>query len=286
MRLLSLCNEHTAARGFTIDDIAKWPVFKQRNTPRKTIARYLDRFVDMQIAESPGLDARRRRLFRIKNREWANAYIEGDKNKPWITPNPYPPSESFLDHDDHRDHFDVIVPPDVVERVLGYCETNNGQRTMRTKGFTLSFNERSRRGQLFVKAYWRTEVKKWLGDEFYEALEAQERKGAMRGDFCLPVDVKGQRFTIGGRPTQFSASHYPAQLDIRASRGDDHIREGLLALTNQADFNTRMLDHMDATLEVLKAQGKAIDRLVKMLMPDEQQQYHAQEVEKGDYTYG
>ncbi len=294
MRLLSLTNEHTSSRGFTVDDIAKWPVLRQRNAPRKSIVTALNRFVALQIAESPGVDSRGRRLYRVKNTTWANAYIEGDKEKPWITPNPHPQGATFLDHDDHRDHFDIIAPSEVIERVKRYCEKKNGQLTLRNKAFTLSINEQSGRGQLFVRAYWRSEVKKWLGDDFYASLILKEAQGQMRGDFCLPIDVKGQRFTIGGRPTQFSASHYPAQLDIRAAKGDDHIRDGLLALTNQADFNTRMLDYMDGVLEVLKAQGNAITRIAEQFeqllkaagVAKGEGEYRPGVQEPNDYSYG
>ena len=136
-------------------------------------------------------------------------------------------------------------------------------------------NGKSKSGQLFLKPYWRTEIKKQFGEEFFDYLTNLDDKGARRGDFCLPLGTKGNRFTIGGRATQFSSSHYPAQLDVRCSKGDEHIRDGLKGLVNQADFNTRMLDFQDAVLEALSKQGEAqtnisktLEKLIKIMTPN------------------
>jgi len=109
---------------------------------------------------------------------------------------------------------------------------------------------------------------------------------------CLPVSVVGQRFSIGGRLTQFSASHYPAQLDIRRSKDDSHIVDGLLGLINQADFNTRSLDFQDAVLETLKKQGEvqsktaeAIQKLIRIFFPQSEQSYQASSQDRGDFAY-
>ena len=119
-----------------------------------------------------------------------------------------------------------------------------------------------------------------------------ESKGLMRGDFCLPLSIKGGRIQIGGRPTQISASHYQAQLDIRCAKNDSNIREGILALTNQADFNTRILDIMDAILELLAKQGEAQKRIAELLeklmqfrLPGADSVYQSSTEEKGGLAY-
>lgn len=291
-RLLSLGNEHPDRPGFTIDDVLKWPVFKQRKTPKNSAAHALERFIGLQIVFSPGSDATGNRLFRIKNSEWAMAYIAQDPNKPWIPLTPTPSSVEFADYDEHRDHFDVVLTAEWFSRIRGVCEVNNGQHTFRTKAFTLSVNEKSLRGQMFVRPYWREEAKRRIGEDFYAYLLSLETRGALRGDFCLPLDVKGQRFYVGGRPTQFSASHYEAQLDVRASKGDQHIRDGLAALVNQADFNTRALDFQDAVLETLKKQGETetkiaetLQKIMKQFFPEVEQGYQPQPEDKGGFAY-
>jgi len=296
-RLLSLCNEHTEALGFTLDDLVKWPVFQERHVPRGSVRKALERFIKLEIVSSPGTNSDGQRLYRIKNSLWANDYIEGNPDKPWIPLTPTPPKDDFLDYDEHRDHFDIELTRECFERLRGHFEASNGQHTWRTKAFTLSVNGKSLLGQLFVRPYWRTEVRKLIGDDFYNYLVEMEVRGGMRGDFTLPLDVKNQRFFLGGRPTQFSASHYPAQLDVRRSRDDSHVRDGLLALTNQADFNIKTLDFEDAVLETLKKQGEVQTRqteLLKNIMqqlqitngkkPDEPP-YQPPSEDKRDYSY-
>lgn len=293
MRLLSLCNEHTSANGFTKQEIARWAPIQEKAISDKTLDTHLKRFIRSGIVESPGFNARNKRIYRIKNNQWANLYIEGGKERPWLTPNPNPPSDSFLEKDEHRPHFNVVLTPEVAGRILGYCDLNHGQRTLRAKAFVLSFNEKSLRGQIFVRPYWRTEVRRKIGEDFYEYLVKEEATGNLQGDFCLPIDVKGERFYIGGRPTQFSASHYTAQLDVRAKANDAHLRDGLYALTNQADFNVRTLDFQDAVLETLQKQGEAqtklrmmLEKVVKVLNPEPEREYAPAPQEDGHYMYG
>ena len=275
-RLLSLCNTQPDIPGFTLGDILKWPVFKQRTTSHNSMAHAMTRFIKLNIVSSPGSNASGKKLYRVKNIQWAIAYIENDPEKPWIALTPTPPSDQFADYDEHRPHFDVSLTTDWFARIRGICTTNNGQCTIRTKSFTLSVNSKSLKGQIFLRPYWREDIKKKVGEDFYNYIAGLESRGAMRGDFCLPIDVKGQRFYIGGRPTQISASHYEAQLDVRASQGDQHIRDGLAALINQADFNTRTLDFEDAVFETLKKQGdvqrktaEQLEKIVKHFFPAE-----------------
>jgi hypothetical protein len=291
-RILSLGNERPEAIGFTIDDILKWPVFRLRNAKRNSIRIALYRFIKLGIVMSPRSDSSGRRLFKVKNSVWARAYIEGNHTKPWIPLTPTPSSDQFHDFDEHRDHFDVQLTKEWFERINGRCEVNNNQYTLRNKAFTLSLNGKSYAGQIFIRPYWRTEVKHQIGEDFYRYLADKELRGSLQGDFCLPVSVIGQRFYIGGRPTQFSASHYPAQLDIRHSKNDSHIVDGLFALTNQADFNTRTFDFQDAVLEVLKKQGEvqsktaeAIQKLVQLFSPQSEQSYQAPSEDRGDFAY-
>lgn len=291
-RLLSLGNEHPDKPGFPLDDVVKWPVFKKRGTPRESIRRALDRFILLDIVFSPGSSRSGKRLYRVRRSDWAMAYIAGEAEKPWIPLTPTPASPEFADCDEHRDHFDVVLTAEWFSRIRGACETNNRQSTFRTKAFTLSVNEKSLRGQIFIRPYWREEVKRRIGEDFYQYLANLDSKGALRGDFCLPIDVRGQRFFIGGRPTQFSASHYEAQLDVRTSKGDRHIRDGLAGLINQADFNTRTLDFQDAVLETLKKQGEAqshtaeaIQKLVRFFFSQPERFYPSSSQDRRDFAY-
>ena len=279
-RLLTLCNERTSARGFTIDDIAKLPKLRDRQVKRNSIIIALNRFIKLGIAFSPGASSKNKKLYRIKNSQWAVAYIEGDKDKPWLSLTPTLGDDTFTDFDEHRDHFDIQLPKDSFDVLQRLGSEKNNQFTFKCREYTISVNGKSLSGQVFVRPYWRTRIKRDFGEDFFNYLQDLDSRGARRGDFCLPIDVKGQRFTIGGRPTQFSSSHYPAQLDIRASKGDDHIRDGLLALTNQADFNTRILDFQDAVLEALEKQGasqtkmaETLEKLVKLLTPNGEPEY-------------
>jgi hypothetical protein len=291
-RILSLGNEHPDAIGFTIDDILKWPVFRLRNAKRNSVRVALYRFIKLGIVFSPSPSSSGPRLFKVKNSALARSYIEGDRERPWLSLAPTPSSSQFCEFDEHRDHFNVQLTKEWFERVKDKCEVNNNQYTFRAKAFTLSVNGKSYAGQLFTRPYWRTEAKRQIGDDFYQYLADKESKGGFEGDFCLPIGVKGQRFTIGGRPTQFSASHYPAQLDVRRSKSDSHIIEGLKALINQADFNTRTLDFEDAVLETLKRQGEtqstiaeAIQKLVRLFFPQSELPYQPSSEDGGDPAY-
>ena len=291
-RLLSLCNEHPDIPGFTLDNILKWPVFKLRNTSHNSMDHAMKRFVKLNIVSSPGHNTSGKMLYRVKNIQWAIAYIENDPDKPWIPLTPTPRPDQFADYDEHRPHFAVSLTTDWFARIRGICTTNNGQCTLRTKSFTLSVNSKSLKGQIFLRPYWREDIKKKIGEDFYQYIAALESKGAMRGDFCLPLDVKGQRFYVGGRPTQISASHYEAQLDVRASQGDQHIRDGLAALINQADFNTRTLDFEDAVFETLKKQGEvqskiaeSLQKIVKQFFPETDPTYRPPPEDEGGFQY-
>ena len=52
-RLLSLCNEHTTARGFTEDEIARWPPIRDRKPKRNSVNKALHRFISIGIVFSP-----------------------------------------------------------------------------------------------------------------------------------------------------------------------------------------------------------------------------------------
>ena len=273
-RLLSLCNEHTTSEGFTLDQIASWPPIRARNVKRDSINKALRRFLSLGIILSSRAIFKNKPLFRIKNSEWAIAYIEGDKNKPWLPLTPRVGSDDFPDVDKHRPHYPIQLTEPWFDMLRRLANEKSNEYTLATKEFTISVNGSSFKGTLYVKPYWRTGVQKVFGQAFLDYVLSLDQKGMKRGDFCLPLDVKGERFTIGGRPTQFSASHYPAQLDVRASDKDSHIKDGLYALTNQADFNVRVLDMFDSLLETLTKQSQAqtrnteaLEKLVKLLTP-------------------
>jgi len=256
-RLLSLCNEHTNATGFTKREIAKWPPIKRRNIETKSIDTALRRFIKHGIIFSPGASSKGKRLYRIKHSDWAIAYIEGDKEKPWLPLTPTPDDTTFLEIDEHREHFNVQLTQEWFDILKQKALENNNQFTWGTKNRSIkvSVNGRSYKGQVWIGPYWRTDAKKYFGDAFLEYLTDLDNRGLRRGDFCLPVGMKGERITLGGRPTQWSASHYEAQLDVRAAKNDKNLRDGLNGVVNQADFNIRMLDGMDALLEALERQG-------------------------------
>jgi hypothetical protein len=293
-RLLSLCNEHSTSKGFTLDQIASWPPIRARNVKRDSINKALRRFVALGIVLSGRASFKNKPLFRIKNPEWAIAYIEGDKDKPWLPLTPPVPTDEFPDVDKHRPHYPIKLTNEWFDKVKRHGQEKANEFTLRAKEFTISVNGKSLKGTLYIKPYWRTGVQKFFGQEFLDYILSMDSKGMKRGDFCLPLDVKGERFTIGGRPTQFSASHYPAQLDIRASDKDSHIKDGLYALTNQADFNVRVLDMFDALLETLNKQGEvqtrnteALEKLVKLLSPKPEPEYQApKDDDKGGLMYG
>lgn len=264
---MTLCNEQTSAIGFTIDDIARWPPIKRRATERQSINTALRRFIKHRIVFSPGTNSKRKRLYKIKHSVWALAYIEGDKDKPWLPLTPTPKDTSFLEIDEHRDHFDVQLTQEWFDILKQMANENNNQFTWGTasRSIKLSVNGKAFRGQVWIGPYWRTDAKKYFGDAFYEYLADLDRRGERRGDFCLPVGMKGKRITLGGRPAQWSASHYEAQLDVRARKNDQNLRDGLNGVVDQADFNIRMLDSMDAILASIEKQGDTHTEIVNAL---------------------
>ncbi len=289
-RFLSLCNEQPDKPGFTLDNAAQWPPLKE--VPRNTLNHAVKRFTLLGIMSSPGLDADGKRLYRIKNVEWAIAYIQRDKDKPWIPLTPTPETTQFIDYDKHRPHFDVQLTQEWFARVKDKAESSNNQFTLRTKAFTLSVNGSSLLGQFFIRPYWREESKHMLGQDFYDYLHGIETKGGLNGDFALPVDLKGKRLFIGGRPAQWSGSHYMNQLDIRTSEKDKNIKKGLEGLIDQADFNVRILDNQDAILDTLQRQSEVqskiaetLQKVIKQLSPEKEQSYQAPAVSGGDYSY-
>ena len=264
---MSLCSEHTSAVGFTKKDIARWPPIRQRKVESKSIDTALIRFIKHGIVFSPGANSKGKRLYRIKHSDWAIAYIQGDKEKPWLPLTPTPEDTTFLEIDEHRDHFNIQLTQEWFKILKQVAVESNNQFTWGTKSgsIKISVNGKAYKGQVWVGPYWRTDAKKYFGEAFYEYLADQDRRGMRRGDFCLPVGMKGERITLGGRPTQWSASHYEAQLDVRAAKNDQNLRDGLNGLVNQADFNIKMLDKMDAFLEALEKQGETQTKIAETL---------------------
>lgn len=305
-RLLSLCNERATAIGFTIDEIAKWPPIRKAGIKRNSIYQAIHRFVKLEIAFSPGLNSKRKPLFRIRHTDWANAYIEGDAQKPWLTLTPTPLVAEFPVVDEHRDHFDIELTLEWFEVLKRHAQIKNNQYTWRHKSFTISVNGVSLLGQLYIKPYWQSEIKRHFGQDFFEYITDMDRRGLRQGDFCLPLGMKGERLTLGGRPTQFSTSHWSPQLDVRAKKSDHNVRDGLYGLTNQGDFNIRVLDAMDALKAELQEIGdflrgsteknlefmngvnanmKTIADLLKTAKEGEAE-YQGKPQEREDYSYG
>jgi len=291
-RLLSLTNEAPEALGFDLARIMAWPPIRNRKPPRDSVRTALVRFCHLGIAVSPGLNAEGHRLWKIKNQAWAVAYIERDPDRPWLPLTPTPPTDGFLEFDEHRDHFDITMTQDSFKTVQRYGTENRNQWTWRHKAFTISVNGSSLMGQIFIKPYWRSAILASFGQGFLDYLVALETKGSRRGDFCLPIDMKGQRFTIGGRPVQFSASHYPAQVDVRRSQGDVNIKEGLEAMTKQWDFNVRVLDQLAQLTEALVHQGdiqtrmsESLVQIAKVLTQPRDAPYEAPAEDPGDQSY-
>jgi len=296
-RLLSLCNEHTTSEGFTLDQIASWPPIRARNVKRDSINKALRRFCTLGIVLSLRVNQKNKPLFRIKNSEWAIAYIEGDKNKPWLPLTPTPSKDEFTDFDEHRDHFDITLTTAAFDVLRKYGTENHNQFTWRHKSFTISANGQSLKGQVYIKPYWRTDIKHYFGEEFYAYLADLDNRGARRGDLCLPIGMMGERISLGGRATQFSGSHFPAQLDVRARKDDKNLREGLNALVNQGDFNIRILDSLDAIVDGMKSIGEhnsrnteVLEKLVKLLSPKADDEpkgdYQGKPMDKDDRMYG
>jgi hypothetical protein len=288
--LCTLCNESSDKPGFNLDTVASQPVLRSRNIPKNSISHALKRFLDLHILSSPGTDTDGKKLYRVKNLEWAIAYIAGDPDKPWTPLTPTPPSTGFTDYDKHRPHFDIQMTQEWFSRVEGQATANNGQYTLKTKAFTLSVNGKSLLGQFFIRPYWREESKRMIGVDFYDYLHTQESNGALRGDFTLPVELRGKRLFLGGRPAQWSGSHYMNQLDIRTAEGDQNLKKGLEGLIDQADFNVRILDNQDAILDALQKQGEVqskiaetLQKVIRQLSPE--QSYQAPPEEKGGFEY-
>lgn len=291
-RLVSLTNEHPMAIGFTLDQIASWPPLKAKGVERDSVNKALHRFSTLGISFSPGVNFNRQKLFRIKNNEWANAYIEGDPDKPWLPLTPTPPGNAFPVVDEHKDHFDVELTQEWFAIVKRYASVSNNQYTWHHKSFTISVNGSSLKGQVYIRPFWRTDIEKVFGKGFLDYLMKQD----LSGDFCLPLGVKGERISLGGRPTQFSSSHFPAQLDVQCKKSDKNVREGLYAVTDQAAFNIKVLDTFDALLETLTKQGEvqtrnteALEKLVKLLSPvpePEYKQTDKKDDDQGGVMYG
>ena len=109
------------------------------------------------------------------------AYIEGGPDKPWLPLTPTPPSDGFTEFDEHRDHFDVGLELPWFNVLQKHGTEKNGQWTWRAKSFTLSVNGKSLRGQLFIKPYWRTDIKKYFGDGFFNYLDDLDIAGHVAG---------------------------------------------------------------------------------------------------------
>ena len=288
-RLVSLSNEHPTAIGFTLDQIASWPPLRAKGVERDSVNKAVHRFLSLQIAYSPGMNQSGKKLFRIINNEWANAYIEGDPTKPWLPLTPTPPSNAFPVVDEHKDHFDVELTREWFAIVKRYASVANNQYTWKHKSFTISVNGSSLKGQVYIRPYWRTDIEQVFGKGFLDYLMKQD----LSGDFCLPFGVKGERISLGGRATQFSASHFPAQLDVQCKKSDKNVREGLYAVTDQAAFNIKVLDTFDALLETLTKQGEvqtrnteALEKLVRLLSPSPELEYKQDNKPNDGLMYG
>jgi len=290
----------------TLDDILKASGIARRHPKRKSVAKELDRHIASGFVERVRMDDGKTWGFRLKNPSWAIAYIQGDKNKPWLSLPPKPPEVSWQLQNRHRPAYDLQLTQADFEKARQMGEftpnaRNGGQVVVKRKEFTLSVNARTGRGEIYLFQGWDAGILRYFSAELHQFLANQVSKKSGREHISLPVEYVNNRIKVGGSDVVLAGSHYPIELDLQGLESDMKGKKIVQLLTDQMLFNRTIigmegsLDRMESglvqlsgnLLKLAETQAKTnelLDKLVNGRKPEEPP-YQPPSEDKRDYSY-
>lgn len=246
--------------------------------------------------------------FRLKNPTWAIAYIQSDKNKPWLSLPPKPPETAWQVQDIHRKAYDVRLTRWDLDKAKEIGEStpnprNGGQVVVKRKEFTLSVNSRTGRGEVYLFQGWDAGILRYFSQELHQSLADQVSKKTGREHISLPIEVANQRIKVGGSDVVIAGSHYPLELDLQGLESDVKGKKVVQLLTDQMLFNRTIigiegsLDRMESglvqlsgnLLKLAETQAKTnelLDRLINGKPKPDDTPYKPTKEDSHDHFYG
>ncbi len=218
----------------------------KRKAKRKSVAKELDRHIASGFIEPVKMDDGRTKGFRLLNPTWAIAFIQGDKNKPWLSLPPKPPEVAWQVQNKHRLAYDFQLTQTDFEKakLIGMFkpnERNGGQIVVKRKEFTLSVNARTGRGEAYLFQGWDAGVLRYFSPELHQFLANEVSNKTGREHISLPVEYVNNRIKVGGSDAVFAGSHYPIEIDLQGLQSDMKGKKIVQLLTDQMLFNRTII---------------------------------------------
>ena len=287
------------AEALTIDQIMKFPGIASRQPKRKSVAKLVDRHLSLGFIERVRTKSNIWG-YRLLNPSWADAFIRGDANKPWLKVPPNPPEIAFRVQDRHRLTYDVRLSKPDLETVKGigvFAENGRtgGQFTLKRKEFTLSVNARTGNGQAWLFQGWDAGLLKLFSPELHQSLAQQVSEREGHEHISVPVEFLNHRIKVGGSDVVIAGSHYPLELDIQGPEKDMKKTQAVQLLTDQIRFNRMMLG-IEESLNLLQTGqqqvsvnllrvAEALDKIVNGKPKPEENPYQPPPNDKWDDFY-
>jgi hypothetical protein len=230
---------------------------------------------------------------------WADAYIRGDSQKPWLRVPPSPQTTSFKIQDRHRLTYDLHLSKADLDRAKDMGELrphprNGGVVLVKRKEFVISANARTGNGQIWLFQGWDSALLRLFSPELHQALAQQVSEREGHEHISVPVEFLNRRIKVGGSDVVIAGSHYPLELDIQGPEKDMAKTRAVQLLTDQIGFNRLMLgieeslNRLETGQQQVSANllrvAEALDKLVNGRKPEEQP-YKAPSEDKRDYSY-
>ena len=243
---------------YSVDDLVKIRVIRNFDSPRQTIRRYCDRFFRIRLLEIISLGVNRNIGYRLNDAQSALAYINSEDTKPWLKLPPKPPEDAFPVENRHRVDYKVKLSPEELEiaEAIGKFRANSrtgGSILVRKKGYTLSVNARTGRGQIWLFLGWDSAILNDYGTRLHQEIAEQVEAQTGNRHISIPIEFVNKRIRVGGSDVVVAGSHYPIEFDIQGKESDQQVVKALQMLTDGAKFN-RVLVGLEETLGYIKYQ--------------------------------
>ena len=293
---------------FSINKLMRFPAIKRSSAPIDTVRRYCDRFFRIKILEKVSLDEVGRVGYRLSNSQDALTYINGEDTKPWLKLPPKPPEDAFPVENRHRVDYKVKLSPEELEiaEAIGKFRANSrtgGSILVRKKGYTLSVNARTGRGQIWLFLGWDSAILNDYGTRLHQEIAEQVEAQTGNRHISIPIEFVNKRIRVGGSDVVVAGSHYPIEFDIQGKESDQKVVKALQMLTDGAKFN-RVLLGLEETLDYIRYQqdqqaqavlklaeaqlqsSELLSSLSSLLSGDKEGGFPFKPAGKEDYWYG
>jgi len=291
------------AKTFTISDLMRNSGLERRSIKRKTLGISLKRLSQLGMIERIRLADNKSYAYRLMNPYLANAFIHGDKNKPWLKLPVKPISPGFAVENRHRVKYRIHLTKDELQTVSRIGEFRPNPRTggiylLKRKSYTLNVNAKTGKGEIFLFGGWEKELLLDLGNRAYSFVQEERTAGNGLRHISLPVELLNKRIRVGGSDVLLAGSHYPIEFDIQGKENDESAIEIMNMLTDQMKFNETILtiknsiQHMGKAISDLAnnqvAIADGISKIANVLtgnISNENKDYKPNGLSQDDYSY-